>query len=188
MRKPPEKVTTLREKLFGHAILILACVVLPGFCMLIAPLSVVQLTREDGSVRAEVSKRVWFIIPYRHQTVAPVVAIGDSFHSGEWNPNNDGNGGSTRSEDSATLVIHGPRGDPVEVEVSPVNIHDVVRKADDFLEHSGQSKLRLIVVANWKFGVFAGGFLSLLTLFYLFVLATSFVHWLRGGGQRPAAT
>jgi hypothetical protein len=51
--------------------------------------------------------------------------------------------------------------------VSPASLSRVVQRAQEFLTNSQLSDLRMIVVANWKFSVIAGGLLSLLTVLYI---------------------
>ena len=79
---------------------------------------------------------------------------------------------NVRSEDEAFLVIHGEPADR-EVPVSPASIRRVVEKAREFLKDEQATHLRLITVANYKFGILAGGFLSLLTVLYVVGVAIS---------------
>jgi len=179
--KPEEKKTTVGEMIFGHAILILGCVLFPAFVTAIAPLSVTHFTRDGERIHARVSKRLLFVIPYRTLEVADVIAVNDSFRAGTKSSSGAGRSGSSSSsgavssEDEAFLVIQGDTG-TAKVEVSPVNIRGVLEKTRGFLEDSNQASLRLVTVANWKFGVFVGGLLCLLTLFYLFIIVGSSIR------------
>jgi hypothetical protein len=55
----------------------------------------------------------------------------------------------------------------VEVSVSPVNVKNTLKKAEDFLSDPAQTKVRLITVANWKFSVIGGCFVTLLAMLYV---------------------
>ena len=177
LQQPPsaDRKTTFGETLFGHFILFLGCVAFPAFMTAVVPLSVVKFTRNGESIRAEVSKRLLFIVPYRRITVADVIAINDQFRAGTSTSSSRRSGsssGAVSSEDEAFLVIQGDA-NSATVEVSPVNIGDVLEKARAFLDDPAQANLRLVTVANWKFGVFGGGLLCLLTLFYIFIIVDS---------------
>jgi hypothetical protein len=127
------------------------------------------LERRDTGVHASITWNVFFVIPYHRAEVTDVTAVDDRFHGGELSqvPGNTGEEASrVRSEDEAFLVVHGPSGDR-EVPVSPVSIRQVVKRARDFLNDDQAKDLRLVTVANYKFGILAGGVLSLLTLLYL---------------------
>lgn len=178
--KPVAKKASLGEMAFGHGVLILACVLFPAFVTAIVPLSVTRFTRSGERVRAEVSQRLLFVIPYRHLEVADVIAVNDIFRAGTTSRDTtrrstSSTSGAVTSEDEAFLVIQGDAGS-AKVEISPANIRDVLEKTRDFLEDQSQPSLRLITVANWKFGVIGGGFLCLLTLFYLFIVVDSSVR------------
>lgn len=165
--------------LFGHAVLLIFCVGLPALFTGIAPVSVVKLTRADGQVTAHVSKHLWLVVPYSRTGIENVTTVGDHFVSGSRSTTRKPGGGSstTQTEDSAYLTIEGTTGS-IRVEVSPVNIKNVLAKTDAFIKDSTSPSLRLITVANWKFGVFAGGILSLLTAFYVYLQLSSLVRWI----------
>src|SRR5262249_9894589 len=155
----PAKKTTLGEMIFGHAILILGCVLFPAFITAIVPLSVTRFTRTGETVRAEVSKRLLFVVPYRRLVVENVVSVNDQFRAGmktTESPRRPGtsstSSGAVSSEDEAFLLIEGD-GQSAKVEVSPVNIRGVLEKTREFLEDPKQTSLKLVTVANWKFGV-----------------------------------
>ncbi|HEV3409889.1 MAG TPA: hypothetical protein VG095_06330 [Chthoniobacterales bacterium] len=178
-----EKRLSFGGALFGHAVLFIFCVGLPALFTAAAPLTVTHFVREDGAINATISKRVLFLVPYRTIRIANVQAIDDHFISGGRSPTRSGSPTSTGTqlEDSAYLTIEGENNSG-QVEVSPVNIEKVRAQARAFLEDSSRQRLRLVTVANWKFGVFAGGLLSLLTVFYIYLQLSSFVRWIRGSG------
>ena len=179
--EPAAKKATLGEKIFGHAILILGCVLFPAFVTAIVPLSITRFTRDGGQIHATVSKHLLFVIPYRQIEVRNVIRVNDAFQGGtkieqtSRRPGSSPTSSAVSSEDEAFLVIEGAAS-TAKVEVSPVNIRNVVEKTRDFLKNSRQPDLRLVTVANWKFGVFGGGLLSLLTLFYLYIIVDSTVR------------
>jgi hypothetical protein len=179
--EPAAKKATLGEKIFGHAIFILGCVLFPAFVTAIVPLSVTRFTRDGERIHAAVRKHLLFVVPYRQIEVRNVIRVNDAFQGGtkiEQTPRRPGSSptsGAVSSEDEAFLVIEG-EDNTAKVEVSPANIRGVLEKTRDFLENSRQPDLRLVTVANWKFGVFGGGLLSLLTLFYLYIILDSTVR------------
>jgi hypothetical protein len=174
-----KRPATLGEMLFGHAILLIFCVGLPVIFTAAAPLTVTTLTREGGSITAHVSKRLLFIVPFQRITLRDVTSVGDRFVAGSTGTIRNPTGGtrSTRTEDSAFLTIESATGS-AKVEVSPVNVKAVLEKAGAFVDNPSATSLRLVTVANWKFGVFAGGILSLLTVFYLYLQLSSLVRWI----------
>lgn len=175
-----KKPATLGEMMFGHFILFVACVALPAFFTAVAPISVVTLTRANGSaaVSARISTRLLFLILYKVTTIEEVTAIGDHFVHGGQSERRPGDTRTTRTEDEAFLVIAGTSGE-AKVPVSPVNIQNVEEAAGTFLNHPQQRTLKLTVVANWKFGVFAGGILTLFTVFYLYLQLASCLRSLK---------
>jgi len=159
-----------------HLVGLVGCIGLPAFATAIAPVGVTHLVRDGANVRASIAWNVFFVIPYHRAAVENVTAIDDRFHAGELTqmPGNSADEArrNVRSEDEAFLVIHGEPADR-EVPVSPASIRRVVEKAREFLKDEQATHLRLITVANYKFGILAGGFLSLLTVLYVVGVAIS---------------
>lgn len=174
-----KRPATLGEMIFGQAILFIFCVGLPAVFTAAAPLTVTHLTREGSTLTAHVSKRVLFLIPFQRVTLRDVTSVGDRFVAGSTSTVRNPTGGArtTRTEDSAFLTIESATGS-AKVEVSPVNIEAVLEKAGAFVDDPSKTSLRFVTVANWKFGVIAGGVLSLLTVFYLYLQIGSLVRWL----------
>ncbi len=158
---------SLKSRIGGHLVALLFCVGLPAFVTAIAPVSWVRFQRHGETVSANVQVCLFFVVPYRNMAVAPVIGVDDRFVEGKLEPRDAGKSSAQRhrSEDEGFLVIHG-EGQSVEAPVSPVNLPRVVQRAQEFLSNSQASDLRMIVVANWKFSVIAGGLLSLLTVLY----------------------
>jgi hypothetical protein len=67
-----------------------------------------------------------------------------------------------------------------KMEVPPVNIKRVTERAGICLDDPSQASLGMTVTANWKFGVIAGGVLSLLTVFYVYLQLSGLVRALAG--------
>jgi hypothetical protein len=174
----PKRPATLGEKIFGHAILLIFCVGLPVIFTAVAPLSVVHLWREGAVVNATVSKRLLFIIPFSRAMIRDVQSVGNQFVAGSSERRRTTGSGSrtAKTEDTAFLEIEGADG-VAKVEVSPVNIKSVKKKAEAFIEDPAQSSLSFAVIANWKFGVIAGGILSLLTVIYVYAMLSSLIRW-----------
>ena len=157
-----------------HLILFLACVVLPALFTIVAPLSVIHFDRAtDGTISARASTRCFFIIPFWHVRIDDVATVSDRLSDGTLNRTGfSGSRRSLQSEDSAFLAIEG-QDSAAEIPASPASIDRVLARTRAFLENPADRHLRLIVIANWKFGLLAGGFLSLLTVLYL----ASVVHY-----------
>lgn len=172
MRSMPDTVSSKsksRKTTFSSlAIGFVACVIFPGFVTAIAPVSWIRFERAGDFVSATTQTCVFFVIPYKTQHVSPVIGIGDHFIAGTLSSRRPGQSerDRTRSEDEAFLEIHGEE-TSAEISVSPVNIKSVVERSESFLKDPSAKELRLTVIANWKFGLFAGGFVSLLTLLYV---------------------
>lgn len=185
-RKPPRE----QPRTLSYVVGFIALVLLPAFITAIAPVSVTRFERRGSDVSADVKTNVFFVIPYRHVQIEAVTAVDDRFHAGELVENTgfsrSDSRHTTRSEDEAFLVIHG-RDKQAEVSVSPANIRGVMEKARTFLASPNERELRLITVANWKFGVFAGGFLSLFTALYVFGLLLGLWRLITGHKPSPAA-
>ncbi len=183
-QKAPKK-PSWGEKIFSHAVMLIFFVGMPALFTAMAPLTVTHFRRAaDGKVSAHASTRFIFLIPFRQQKVAGVTTVSDGSTAGSVNRTRSGaSSRNVRSEDSAHLAIEGGSG-TVQVEVSPVNVASALAETQRFLDNPSQTHLRLITVANWKFGVFAGGFLSLLTLLYVFICVNTLFRWLR----RPPAS
>lgn len=169
-----KKPATFGEMIFGHVILFVACVALPAFVTAVAPLSTVKLMRsgEGIGVSAKVSTRLLFLVPYKVTVLEQVTAIGDRYVEGHMTERRPGDLRTTRTEDEAFLMITGTTGE-AKVPVSPVNIRSVEEQAEAFLKNPAQRELKMTVIANWKFGALVGGFLSLLTVFYIYLQISS---------------
>jgi hypothetical protein len=151
---------------FVHVIGFLCCFAMPAFWTAIAPISTTTLTRENGKVRAVARQNAFFVIPYRTSMVEDVKEVDDRLRQGEIvRRRSGGERHAYRSESESFLVLRGA-GKLVEVPVSPVNAKSTLRTAEDFLRDSSQTKIRLITVANWKFSVIGGAFLTLLAILY----------------------
>jgi hypothetical protein len=156
--------TTLGQLLLGF----LCCVVFPAFVTAIVPASWVHFQRTGNRVSATTKTCVFFVIPWKVQHVDRVVGIDDHFIQGTLSTRRSGESQrhQTRSEDESFLEIHGET-DSAEVPVSPFSIKGVVEKSKHFLESSDEPEMKFFVIANWKFGLLAGGLVSLLTALYL---------------------
>lgn len=154
---------------FVHLLGFLCCLVMPAFWTAIAPVATTSLTREDGKVRAVARHNLFFVIPYRTAVVEDLRKVNDRYESGDlvWSRRN-GERHKHRTEAESFLVLHGEgKAEPVEVSVSPVNRKSAVKKVEDFLKDPSQTKTRVITVANWKFSVIGGVFVTLLATLYV---------------------
>ncbi len=169
-----------------HFILFLGCVGLPAFITMIAPVCAVKMEREAEHVTASVQWNCFFVIPFHRRTVTDVTGVDDHVIAGQFVHNSNRGPGEnsldTVTEDQGFLVIHG-KDEEVKVPVSPENLSDVQARAKEFLQaKNGEPHLRLTTVANWKFGVIAGGLLTFMTVIYFWTIAA---WWLRRGKPQP---
>jgi hypothetical protein len=163
--------------LFGHVIAFVFCVGFPALVTAIAPVSWVRFEKVGDHVRANAKTCTLFFIPYRNNTIDPVIGIGDRFIAGKVERRRS-NESRTRSEDEAFLVIHGEQVS-VEVPVTPFNIKSVTERSKTFIEAPTDQPLKMFVVANWKFSMIAGGLISLLTVLYVVGVVLSFFAMLK---------
>lgn len=149
------------------------CVGAPGFLTAMVPVSWLKFERQVDQVTAQAKICVFFIIPYRTENVAPVVAVSDREKSGSTTRHRrTGTDKYVKAEDKGYLTIEGPD-QAAEVLVSPHDLKSVVEKATSFLKDPQSTELKMYVVANWKFGVIAGGLLSLLTVIWVIGVSCS---------------
>ncbi len=169
--------------------ILVAFVLLPAGVTTVAPVSTIRLHREGEAVRATVRQHVFLFLPWRSRTLEPVTKVSHDFTAGSLPSTGTPSPSDVRSEDSATLVLTGPTG-AIVVPVSPANIEAVERQARGFVEEPGPADLNLWVVANWKVGVLAGGFLTLLSLLFVLAVADNLVRKairrVRHGGPKHA--
>lgn len=151
------------------------CVGAPGFLTAMVPVSWLKFERQGDQVTAQAKVCVFFIIPYRTETVAPVVGVSDREKSGSTTRHRrTGTDHYTQAEDKGYLTIEGPD-HSAEVLVSPHDLKSVMEKVTAFLKDPQSTELKMYVVANWKFGVIAGGLLSLLTVIWVIGVSGSLV-------------
>lgn len=165
-RSEMPKKQGLRDQFFGHAIAFFFCVIFPGLVTAIAPVSWIKFTRVGDKVVSRSHVCTLFFIPYQSKTIDPVVGLGDDFIAGKYETRRTGTRDRVKSEDQAFLLIQG-ESDTAKVPVSPVSIKSVTEKAQAFLDDPNATERRFFVVANWKFSLFAGGAISLLTVLYV---------------------
>ena len=75
-------------------------------------------------------------------------------------------------------MINGPD-QTAEVPVTPFNLQEVREKAEAFLKDPQAVKMKLFVVANWKFSVIAGGLATLPAVFYVIGAVLTLVRGFR---------
>ena len=182
--RPRKQTTTPGSLALGFVF----CVLFPGFVTAIAPVSWVRFERTGEVVSATTKTCMFFVIPYKTQRISPVTGVGDHFIAGTLSSRRAGQSerDRTRSEDEAFLEIHGENSS-AQISVSPVNIKSVLQRSEEFLKNPAATELRLTVIANWKFGLIAGGFVSLLTVLYvggLIGLVLQFAWRLAGFGMK----
>jgi len=173
-----------KPNLWAHLLIFFTCVGFPAILTALAPVCEMRFSRVDGAVTAVVQTKLFFLIPYHIERVEGVKELEEHYFNPPTKTGTLEDNPKVRRDDKGFLVIRGRSGE-ITLEVSPLNLADVQAKARAFLADPGQSKLRLLTVANWKMGVFAGGAFSLLTLLYIIGLLSWI--WARLTGRpRPA--
>lgn len=166
--------TTLLGWLGQQFIAFFFCVGFPGLVTAIAPASWLSFQRDGERVTATAKTCVFFVIPYRVQHVEYVAGVSDRIQfGGTSTTRRNGRTETTKADDEGFLQIKGGGESSAEVSVSPYSLKDVVERAGQFLEDPTQRELNLFVIANWKFGLIMGGFLSLFTVLYVVGVAMS---------------
>ncbi len=170
----------------AHLVLFVACVVFPAALTMIAPVCTVDLERQGEQVTASVAWNCFFVIPFHRRVIADVTTVDDHVIAGELAQQTSRGIGDSVSEftteSQGFFVIHGKTGE-IKVPVSPENLSDTRQKASEFLKtKNGAPSLHFRTVANWKFGVVAGGILTLFTVVYLW---TAIAWCFRRGKPQP---
>lgn len=160
----------------AHAIGFFVCIVVPVLVTWTAPVARVALTREAGTVTAQARTCLLFVIPFRSATVSPVTSVGHRKVAGSMTRTaRSGRNEYHKSEDQGYLELKGPNGS-TEVPVTPHDLEDVKAQVAEFLNDPAQDSLSLFVVANWKFSVFGGGLVSMMTVLYLTAVVATVVR------------
>ncbi len=150
----------------------------PAFVTWIAPITWTTFTRHDGRVEMKARVCVFFILPFRHETVAEVTAVDEQTIAGtreKWDQGSrDDRDKYVTTESQGYLVVHGD-GQEVKLAVSPVNLSDVASKVHVFLHDPGATELHFFLAANWKIGVVLGGILCLCTVLFILAQLTWFL-------------
>lgn len=170
------------RKIFGHVaahgIGFLGCVGLPVLFTWAAPVGRIELSRDGGTVTAQMRTCLLLVVPFREATVSPVTSVGHRVKTGSMTrTSRTGRHEYHKSEDQGFLELKGPNGS-AEMPVTPHNLTDVESQIVDFLNDPSEERLRLFVVANWKFSVLGGGLVSLMTLLYAGGVVATLGSWM----------
>ena len=129
-----------------------------AFISYVAPVRVLVLQREDGGVvRAEVTQRLWLIVPHRMRVLRGVASVAarrvqQPAYVEPARPDGEEARWIT-PEEEGILVLSGANG-ALELSVSPANLDRTERRISGFLTGS-DPRLRLWLVSNWKVAVIA---------------------------------
>jgi len=185
---------SFRDRIFGHALILLFFVGFPAFVTWIAPVTWTSFTRQDGRVEMKAKVCMFFLLPFRHEEVAEVTGVDEQTIAGtreKWNIGTaDDQKNEVTSESVGFLLVHG-RGQEARIAVSPASLSDVEGKVRDFLKDTAVANLQLFTVANWKISVVMGGIVCLFTVLYVVGLLSWFLpsSWQkRGAAARPKSS
>jgi hypothetical protein len=106
-------------------------------------------------------------------------------HAGQWTNDRlrSHSGSRTKSEDEGFIVLM-DKDEKVEVPCSPVDLEAKQKAIDDFIKaadvpgNDESQELNLTCVSNWKFAVFAGGLISMLTVLYIVGVVIMVFRWI----------
>lgn len=166
---PPVRNTGSRKdplNIFLQCFALLVCFGIPAVVTALAPVAWVKFERHGERVTAKASTCLYFVIPYKTQTIDPVASVGRDFKGGSTRTERrNGRNEKIQSEDQGFLVIRGEgENQEARVPVTPFNLDSVLERSNAFLTNPQATELKLFVVANWKFSVLCGGLAMLLPI------------------------
>ena len=173
---------TARQSLTGMLITQLFAVLFfvgtPAVITAIAPVSWIKFHREGDRVVAQAKTCLLFIIPFRVQTVDPVISFSRRTIAGSTTiKRKKGTDERHTSDTEGMLMMQGPQ-QTAEVSVTPANLDDVLQKANAFLKDGQSTELKIFAPANWKFSVIFGGLASCLTVLYVLGVTLAILKFL----------
>ncbi len=136
-----------------YSFIIIFCI--PGAIITFGvPSFTIELTRINPErVDATVSKNLLFIVPISRYTATNLIDTESEVIDGGVIRSGGTAGSSTgkitgEAEDNRLLFLKGREGEPIEIEISPVNLDDVEDEIHYFITESKEPSLRLWVVSN----------------------------------------
>lgn len=154
------------------------CVVFPALVTAIAPVSYVRFEKQGDNVSVTSKQCLLFCVPYLVQKATGVHTVGNKviaarkLNADERRRRRD-DGRNVTVEGEGTLILTGEDGE-VKVTVSPASIKTATERAEAFVKAPTEEGLSMFLVANWKFSILFGGFVSLLTPLWV----VGFVLWI----------
>ncbi len=169
--EPPVRKTGSKNdptKLPLQIFALLICFGVPALVTALAPVSWVKFERHGDKVSAQAKVCLFFIIPYKTISVDPVVGFARDSKAGSVSVERRSGrpDKKVQSETQGFLVIRGENQE-AQVQVTPHDLDSVLERSNAFLKNPQATELKMFVVANWKFSVFAGGLATLLPVFLL---------------------
>jgi hypothetical protein len=144
------------------------------FISYVATVQVLVLQREDGGVvRAEVTQRLWLVVPHRMRVLRGVAGVAarrvqQPAYLEPARPDGEDARWIT-PEEEGILVLSGRNG-ALELSVSPADLDRTEHRISGFLTGS-DPRLRLWLVSNWKVAVIAQAVVMLPALLILLGVA-----------------
>jgi hypothetical protein len=148
------------------------------FISYVAPVRVLVLQRDDrGAVRAEVTQRLWLLVPLRMRILRGVESVAarkvqQPTSREPARPDREEASWITPKQEGI-LVLSGWNG-ALELSVSPADLDGTERRISGFLTGS-DPRLRLWLVSNWKVAVVAQSVVMLPALLILLGVAWDLV-------------
>jgi hypothetical protein len=145
-----------------------------AFISYVAPVQVLVLQRDDQrAVRAEVTQRMWLIVPHRTRLLRNINGVSTrTLQQPTYREPARPDGLDARTitpEQEGVLILRGGNG-TLELSVSPIDLDRTESRVSRFLTSSDRG-LRLWLVSNWKVAVVAQAIVILPALLILLGLA-----------------
>ncbi|MCA9094199.1 MAG: hypothetical protein KDA68_11970 [Planctomycetaceae bacterium] len=170
---------TVASTLLTHLMAFVFFVLFPALVTAIAPVSYLRFEKQADGVAFSGTQCLLFFIPYKSYSIPSVTGIGDKVIASRVRTAEERrrfNSGPGVVEGEAALIVTGADDRTESVPVSPASIKSVEERARKFVESPTDKPLSIFVVANWKFSLFVGGMVSLLTVLYVVGIVLSIFH------------
>ncbi len=170
---------TVASTLLTHLMAFVFFVLFPALVTAIAPVAYLRFEKQPDGVAFSGKQCLLFFIPYKSYSIPSVTGIGDKVIASRVRTAEERrrfNSGPGVIEGEAALIVMGADGLTASIPVSPASIKSVEERARNFTESPTDYPLSMFVVANWKFSLFVGGMVSLLTVLYVVGIVLSIFH------------
>ncbi len=157
---------SLTSRLITGLIAFAGCLLIPAVVTAVLGMSRLTLTRGDGLVTARLDHFVFFVVPWKTETLHDVRTVTSEVTQGERIKPKPGERDRNRhAMDNGALTLQGAAGS-IEAAVAPSVLRDAQGVVKGFLTDPGQISSRQFLMANRLFGWGFGIPMTLLALTY----------------------